>query len=124
MLSSTELEEWIRQTFFADHSEESFTAQIGKAQQIYAQVLIYFEEHGLEISLESLNAMKDKVLEDMAPSAEEIAQFGKSSTSENGQAPEHEAEEITLLQVDARLKSIEKKAFWIFIALFIIIILK
>lgn len=118
MLNANELTEWIRQNFFAELSEEEFTTKLDDAKSIYTKIRVYYEEYGLEISLESLSALKEKFLSDTAPTAEEKQKYGLEEEEH-----EHE-EEITLTHINERLKSIQKRALWILIAIIFIIIIK
>ena len=122
-LTADQLDVWIRENFFAEFSDSEFAKHITKAKDVYVKVRLYFEEHGLNLSLDSLNAVKSLIMSGKAPPAEVKAVHSQGSTTTD-MSVLPVTEPVSLASIDAQIKSIEKKALWAIIALFIIILIK
>ena len=125
-LSASQLAEWIRQNFFSEFSDSEFGQQLEKAKEIYVRVKTYLETHELSLSLDTLNAVKELIMNDAPPSKQLQEQHGKpvGGTAQSPTKAVEPKQPATLDSLEEQLGSIEKKAFWALILLIIILFIK
>ncbi len=127
-ITTSQFEEWIRQNFFGEFSDSDFAKQISNAKETYIRVKTYLAEHDLEFSLESLNAVKDLIMDNEEPPAEVKDKYGEKTPApvpvKADVADRRPIVPVTLESIDERIEGIEKKAMWALIALLIILFIK
>ena len=121
-MSSSQLAEWIRQNFFGELSDSEFGKHLEEAKKTYVRVKTYLETHELSFSLNTLNALKELIINDEAPSKEVKEEYG-TPTGTTAKAEEAHLP-ASLDSLEEQLRSIEKKAFWALIILIIILFIK